>query len=101
MGSIRWAALGVLLGVAVAYLLVRYFAERIADISLGFGVSVPVIAGSLVAGPVLAVAASLPALRRALRRPAPQTLTGAGTDGGHGAGWPGPAGRCACLTPLP
>lgn len=78
---------GAILGVAVAYLLARYFAERIVDISLGFGVSAPVIAGSLVAGPVLAVAASLPALRRALRRPVAEALTGADTDGGYGAGW--------------
>jgi putative ABC transport system permease protein len=62
-------------------------AERIVDVSFGFGVSVPVIVGSLVAGPVLAVAASLPALRRALRRPAAETLTGADTDGGYGTGW--------------
>ena len=56
-------------------------------LSLSFGVSVPVVVGSLVAGPVLAVAASLPALRRALRRPVAETLTGAGPHGGYGAGW--------------
>ncbi len=36
---------------------------------------------------MLAVAASLPAMRRALRRPAAQTLAGAGTDGSYGTGW--------------
>ena len=41
---------------------------------------------SLVLGPALAVAASLPALRRALRRPVAETLAGAGT-GGYGSGW--------------
>ena len=87
MLGLAGAVAGTVIGVAVAYLLARYFAERIADISLGFGVSVPVIAGSLVAGPVLAVTASLPALRRALRRPAAETLAGTGTDGGYGAGW--------------
>ena len=87
MLGLAGAIAGTILGVAVAYLLARYFAERIVDVSLGFGVSVPVVVGSLVAGPVLAVAASLPALRRALRRPVAETLTGAGTDGGYGAGW--------------
>ena len=88
MLGLAGAIAGAIIGVAVAYLLARYFAERIVDVSLSFGVSVPVIVGSLVAGPVLAVAASLPALRRALRRPVAETLTGAGTDGGYGAGWP-------------
>ncbi len=87
MLGLAGAIAGTILGVAVAYLLARYFAERIVDVSLGFGMSVPVVVGSLVAGPVLAVAASLPALRRALRRPVAETLTGAGTDGGYGAGW--------------
>ncbi|HEX8006495.1 MAG TPA: FtsX-like permease family protein [Trebonia sp.] len=87
MLGLAGAIVGTAAGLAVAYLLARYFAGRIADVSFGFGVSVPVIAASLVAGPVLAVAASLPALRRALRRPAAETLTGAGTDGGYGVGW--------------
>lgn len=80
------AIAGTAAGVAVAYLLARYFAERIVDVSLGFGISVPVVAASLVAGPALAVVASLPALRRALRKPAAETLTGAGTGGGYGSG---------------
>jgi putative ABC transport system permease protein len=87
MLGLAGAVAGTILGVVVAYLLARYFAERIVDVPLGFGVSVSVIAGSLVAGPVLAVVASLPALRRALRRPVAETLTGNGTDGGYGAGW--------------
>ena len=78
---------GTAIGVAVAYLLARYFAGRIVDVSFGFGVSVPVIVASLAAGPVLAVASSLPAMRRALRRPAAETLTGAGTGGSYGTGW--------------
>jgi putative ABC transport system permease protein len=40
---------------------------------------------SLLLGPVLAVAASLPALRRALRRPVTQTLADTGTSG-YGSG---------------
>jgi putative ABC transport system permease protein len=88
MLGLAGAIAGTILGVAIAYLLARYFAERIVDVSLGFAVSVPVIAGSLAAGPVLAVAASLPALRRALRRPVAEALTRPGTDGGYGADWP-------------
>jgi hypothetical protein len=80
------AVAGTILGVAVAYLPARYFAERIVDVSLGFGISAPVVVASLVAGPMLAVAASLPALRRALRKPAAEALTGVGTDGGYGSG---------------
>ena len=57
----------------------------------------PVIAGSLVAGPVLAVAASLPGLRRALRRPVAGTLTGPARTGATGpagsTGWPRAAAR--------
>ena len=87
MLGLAGAIAGTILGVAVAYLLVRYFAGRIVGVSLSFGVSVPVVAGSLVAGPVLAVAASLPGLRRVLLRPVAETLTGAVTDGGYGAGW--------------
>src|SRR5215831_16092406 len=80
------AVAGTIIGVVIAYLLTSYFAVRLVDVSFGLGISVPVVVASLVAGPVLAVAASLPALRRALRRPAAETLTGAGTDGGYGAG---------------
>ena len=86
MLGLAGAIVGTAAGVAVAYLLARYFAERIVDVSLGFGISVPVVVASLVAGPVLAVVASLPALRQALRKPVAETLTGAGTDGGYGSG---------------
>jgi putative ABC transport system permease protein len=79
------AVLGTILGVVVAYLLVRFFAATILDVSVGFGVSAPVVVASLLLGPALAVAASLPALRRALRRPVAETLAGGGTAG-YGAG---------------
>jgi putative ABC transport system permease protein len=80
------AVLGTILGIAIAYLLAGYFAVKLIDVSFGFAVSVPVVVASLVLGPALAVAASLPALRRALRRPVAETLAGAGT-GGYGSGW--------------
>ncbi len=79
------AVLGTILGIAIAYLLASYFAVKLIDVSFGFAISVPVVVASLAAGPALAAAASLPALRRALRRPVAETLAGAGT-GGYGAG---------------
>jgi putative ABC transport system permease protein len=79
------AVVGTFLGIVVAYLLVRFFAATILDLTVGFGVSVPVVVACLLLGPALAVAASLPALRRALRRPVAETLAGAGTAG-YGAG---------------
>jgi putative ABC transport system permease protein len=80
------AVVGTVLGVAIAYLLAGYFAVKLIDVSFGFAVSLPVVVASLVVGPVLAVAASLPPLRRALRRPVAETLAGTGT-GGYGSGW--------------
>jgi putative ABC transport system permease protein len=75
------AAVGTVLGIATAYLLARYFAATLIDVSFSFGISAPVVVASLVLGPALAVAASMPALRRALRRPVAETLAGAGTIG--------------------
>jgi putative ABC transport system permease protein len=80
------AVVGTILGIAIAYLLAGYFAVKLIDVSFGFAISVPVVVASLVLGPVLAVAASLPALRRALRRPVAETLAGTGTSG-FGSGW--------------
>jgi putative ABC transport system permease protein len=80
------AVVGTILGIAVAYLLAGYFAVKFIDVSFGFAVSVPGVVTSLVVGPALAVAASLPALHRALGRPVAETLAGAGT-GGYGSGW--------------
>jgi putative ABC transport system permease protein len=77
---------GTALGIVIAYLLARYFAVKLIDIPFGFGVSAPVVVASLLLGPALAVAASLPALRRALRRPIAETLTGTAAAG-FGSGW--------------
>jgi len=81
------AIVGTLLGIVVAYLLAHYFAETLIDLPTGFGVAPGVVLASLLLGPALAVAASLPALRRALRRPVAEILTGTGGAGGFGAGW--------------
>ena len=80
------AVLGTIFGIAIAYLLAGYFAVKLIDVSFGFAIAVPVVGAGLVLGPALAVAASLPALRRALRRPVAETLAGAGTSG-YGSGW--------------
>jgi len=79
------AVAGTIIGIGLAYLLSQYFAEKFIDVSFGFGISAAIVVASLVLGPVLAVAASLPALRRALRRPVAQTLAGRGTSG-YGGG---------------
>ena len=75
------AVVGTILGIVIAYLLTRYFALKLIDVSFGFAISAPVVVASLVLGPALAAAASLPALRRALRRPVAETLAGAATSG--------------------
>ena len=72
---------GTILGIVIAYLLTRYFALKLIDVSFGFAISAPVVVASLVLGPALAAAASLPALRRALRRPVAETLAGTATSG--------------------
>jgi len=77
---------GTLLGIVIADLLAKDFALKYIDVAFGFSVSVPVTVASLVIGPALAIAASLPALRRALRSPVAETLTGAATAG-YGSGW--------------
>jgi len=79
------AVTGTILGIAIADLLAGYFAVKFIDVSFGFAISVPVVVASLMAGPALAVAASLPALRRALRRPVAETLAGTGASG-YGSG---------------
>jgi putative ABC transport system permease protein len=80
------AVLGAALGIAIAYLLTSYFATLLIGGQAGFAISVPVVAASLVLGPVLAMAASLPGLRRALRRPVAETLADRGVAG-YGASW--------------
>ena len=75
------AVVGTILGIVITYLLTRYFALKLIDVSFGFAVSAPVVVASLVLGPALAVAASLPVLRRALRKPVAETLAGTATSG--------------------
>jgi len=65
---------GTALGVAVAYLLTRHLAAQLFSVPAAFAVSAPVVAASLLAGPVLAMLTCLPALRRAVRRPVADVL---------------------------
>ncbi len=75
------AIIGTGLGIAISYVMTSYFAATLFNVRAGFAISAPVVAASLVLGPGLAVAASLPGLRRALRRPVAETLADRGTDG--------------------
>ena len=68
------AIAGTALGVVLAYLLTRHLAAQIFGVHTGFAISAPVVVASLLAGPVLAVLASLPGLRRAVRRPVADVL---------------------------
>jgi putative ABC transport system permease protein len=79
------AVVGTIAGIVIAYVLTSYFAQKFIDVSFGFQVADGVVVASLLAGPALAVAAALPALRRALRRPVAETLADKGTSG-YGAG---------------
>ena len=80
------AVAGTALGIAISYVLTSYFAATLFDVRAGFAISVPVVVASLAGGPALAVAASLPGLGRALRRPVAETLADRGTSG-YGTGW--------------
>jgi putative ABC transport system permease protein len=75
------AVVGTILGIAIAYLLASYFAVKLIDVSFGFGIATGVVVASLLLGPALAAAASLPALRRALHRPVAETLADTGIAG--------------------
>ncbi len=68
------AVLGTALGIVVAYLLTRHLAMLILNVAPGFSVSVPVVAASLLVGPLLALLTTFPGLRRALRRPVAEVL---------------------------
>jgi putative ABC transport system permease protein len=65
---------GTAIGIVVAYLLTRHLAAQLFSVPAGFAISAPVVAASLLAGPVLAMLASLPGLRRAVRRPVADVL---------------------------
>jgi putative ABC transport system permease protein len=65
---------GTAIGIVLAFLLTRHLAAQLFSVPAGFAISAPVVAASLLAGPVLAMPASLPGLRRAVRRPVADVL---------------------------
>ena len=79
------ALLGAGIGVGVAYLLTSFFASKFFGVDAAFAVSVPLVAISFVSGPFMAVVASFPGLRRALRRSIVDTLADRGASG-YGSG---------------
>ncbi len=76
---------GTALGAGIAWLLTSYFAWSFFGVHAGFGVVLPVIVISMLLGPLLAMAASLPGLRRALRRPVAEALADHGVTGYGGS----------------
>ncbi len=68
------AIAGTALGIVMAYLLTRHLAAQLFSVHASFAISAPVVAVSLLAGPVLAVLTCLPGLRRAVRRPVAEVL---------------------------
>jgi ABC-type lipoprotein release transport system permease subunit len=75
------ALVGTALGAGIAWLLTSYFAWSFFGVHAEFGVVLPVIVTSLLLGPILAMVASLPGLRRALRRPVAESLADRGATG--------------------
>ncbi|MGH2719288.1 MAG: FtsX-like permease family protein, partial [Actinomycetota bacterium] len=65
---------GTAAGIGLGYLLVSHFARSLIGVHAGFAVSVPMVVATLLAGPVLAVTASIPGLRRAMRRPIAEVI---------------------------
>ncbi len=79
------ALVGTALGAGIAWLLTSYFAWSFFGVHAHFGVVPPVILISMLLGPALAMVASLPGLRRGLRRPVAESLAGGGASG-YGGG---------------
>jgi putative ABC transport system permease protein len=77
---------GVVLGLALANVLVRFFGSTFFAISPGFGVDVPVLVASVALGLLGPPLAALPAIRRGVRMPVREALEATGsTTGGQGA----------------
>jgi putative ABC transport system permease protein len=68
------SVIGVVLGLAIANAVVRFFGSSFFAISPGFEVSVPVVVASIVVGLVAPPLAALPAIRRGSRIPVREAL---------------------------
>jgi ABC-type lipoprotein release transport system permease subunit len=75
------AFIGAIVGIAIAYLLTSFLATSLFDVHASFAISTPVVIVSLLLGPTLAALASIPGLRRALRRSVADTLADRGVSG--------------------
>ena len=111
--GVAGAVLGTVLGVGVASALAGYFTDMF-GVPGGLAVDGPMVVATLVIGPLVAVLATLPALRRGLRRPVAAGLDDRGVAAGFGArphrprGGPGglpaarrPAGAAQRAAPAP
>ena len=81
--GVAGAVVGTLGGVLVASALAAFF-TGLFGVDGGLAVDVPMVVGSLILGPVVAVVAALPALRRGLRRSVADGLNGRGAAAGAG-----------------
>jgi putative ABC transport system permease protein len=81
--GVAGAVVGTVLGVAVASALAGYF-TGLFGVAGGLAVDVPMVVATLVLGPLVAVVAALPALRRGLRRSVAAGLDDRGVTAGGG-----------------
>ena len=83
--GVAGAVLGTILGIAVSSALAGFFTAMF-GVSGGLAVDGPIVVAILVIGPLVAVAATLPALRRGLRRSVAEGLDDRGVAAGAGYG---------------
>ncbi len=83
--GVAGAVVGTLLGIGLASALAGYFTDMF-GVQGGLAVDGPMVVATLVIGPLVAVLATLPALRRGLRQPVAAGLDDRGVAAGFGAG---------------
>ena len=83
--GVAGAVVGTLLGIGLASALAGYFTDMF-GVQGGLAVDGPMVVATLVIGPLVAVLATLPALRRGLRQPVAEGLDDRGVAAGFGAG---------------
>jgi putative ABC transport system permease protein len=73
---------GIVLGVALAYVLTRFLGSAIFAAGVGFGIDWPIVLASAVVGLLAPPLAALPAIRRAVRVPVRDALEATGSAAG-------------------